>query len=125
MGPYPIIKLKFPTSARSATQREMINNIRDSMTTYLASRLVESEVVPELLLADSAHGVNLVPKDQEGHLGQLLDGQEGVELRLGLGEALKVGRVDEEDDTVDFREVVAPEAAGWRCECIKVSVRES
>ena len=67
--------------------------------------------MPELVLAHGAGCVNLVAEDKEGDLRELLDGEEGIELRLGLGEALKVGAVDEEDDPVDLGEVVPPEAA--------------
>jgi hypothetical protein len=42
----------------------------------------------------------------------LLDGEESVELGFGFSETFKVGAVDEEYDSVDFREVIAPETAG-------------
>ena len=67
--------------------------------------------MPELVLAHGPWRVNLVAEDKEGNLRELLDGKEGVELRLGLREPLKVGTVDKEDDTVDLREVVPPETA--------------
>ena len=67
--------------------------------------------MPELVLAHCSGRVNLVAEDKEGNLRELLDGKEGVELRLGLREPLKVGTVDKEDDTVDLREVVPPETA--------------
>ena len=67
--------------------------------------------MPELVLAHRSGRVNLVAEDKEGNLRELLDGKEGVELRLGLREPLKVGTVDKEDDTVDLREVVPPETA--------------
>ena len=41
------------------------------------------------------------------------DGEQRVELGLGLGEAFVVGRVDQEDDTVDLREVFALKATGY------------
>ena len=69
--------------------------------------------MPQLVLAHRSRRVDLVAEDKEGDLRELLDGEEGVELRLGLGEALEVGAVDEEDDPVDLGEVVPPEAA--RC----------
>lgn len=73
----------------------------------------------ELLLADSAGCVNLVAEDEEGHLGELLDGKECVQLSLRLGEPLEVRTVDQEDDTVYLREVVAPKPTCW---CAALSV---
>ena len=55
--------------------------------------------------------VDLVAQDQEGDFGEVFHGEEGVELGLGLGEALVVLGVDEENDAADFGEVVAPETA--------------
>ncbi|KAJ6260984.1 hypothetical protein Dda_3649 [Drechslerella dactyloides] len=78
----------------------------------LTRRLVQAELVPQLVLADGLVVVNLVAEDEEGHLGQLLHGQEGVELGFGFGHALEVLGVDEEDDAGDLGEVVLPEAAG-------------
>ena len=68
----------------------------------------------ELLLADCTGGVDLVSEDEERNLGELLDAQEGVELGLALRETLNVGRVDQEDDAIHLREVVAPQTAGWK-----------
>ena len=82
-------------------------------STYLAGGLVQTQLMPELVLAHGAGCVNLVAEDKEGDLGELLNGEEGVKLRLGLGEPLKISTVDEEDDTVDLREVVTPETT--RC----------
>lgn len=70
----------------------------------------------QLVLANSIGVIDLVSEDEEGHLGQLLHGEEGVELGLGLGEALVVLGVDEEDNPTDFGEVVFPQAA--RCTSI-------
>ena len=78
---------------------------------HLSSGLVQAKVMPQLLLADSSRSVNLVSKNEEGNLREFLNGQESVEFRLGLGEALKVGTVDEKDNAIDFREVVTPETA--------------
>jgi hypothetical protein len=66
----------------------------------------------EFILAHSTRGVNLVSKDEERHLGKVLDGKECIKFGLGLRESLKVGTVDEEDNTVDFGEVVPPETPG-------------
>ena len=79
---------------------------------YLARGLVQTEVMPELLLRDGARRVDLVAEDEERHLRELLDRKQSVELGLRLAKALKVGAVNEEDDTVDLGEVVTPEAAG-------------
>ena len=87
---------------------------RHATEPYLASRLVETEVMSELLLADGAWRVDLVAEDEEGHLGELLNREKRVELRLGLGEPLNVDAVYEENDAVDLGEVVPPEAARWR-----------
>ena len=69
-------------------------------------------LVAELVLGHGIRVVDLVAEDDERHLGELLHRQERVELGLGLGEPLVVLGVDEEDDAVDFGEVVFPEAAG-------------
>lgn len=85
----------------------------DALQRHLAlpRRLVQAEVVAELVLGDGVGVVDLVAEDDKRHLLQLLHGQEGVELGLGLGEALVVLRVDEEDDAVDLGEVILPESS--------------
>lgn len=75
---------------------------------------MKAKSVTELLLRDGTGGVNLVTENKEGNLVELLDGEEGVELGFRLVEALRVLRVYEEDDAVDFGEVVLPEAASCR-----------
>lgn len=67
----------------------------------------------KLVLANSIGVVDLVSEDQEGNLGQLLHGKEGVELGLGLGETLVVLGVNEEDDTANFGEVVLPQTTSY------------
>lgn len=84
------------------------------MTAHLSGGLVQAQIMPELLLRDSTRRVDLVAEDKEWNLRELLDGQQRVQLSLGLGEALNVNGVDEEDDAVDLREVVSPEPAGCR-----------
>jgi hypothetical protein len=69
--------------------------------------------VSELILADGIGVVDLVSEDQEGDLGELLHGEEGIEFGLGLGEALNVLGIDEEDNAANFGEVVLPQASGW------------
>lgn len=86
----------------------------DALEGYLALArgLVQAELVAQLVFRDGVGVVDLVAEDHKGHLGQLLHGEQRVELGLGLGEPLVVLRVDEEDDTVYFGEVVLPETAG-------------
>ena len=67
----------------------------------------------QLVLAHGVRVVDLVAEDQEGDFGEILHREQGVELGFGLGEALVVFGVDEEDDARHLGEVVAPEAAGW------------
>ena len=67
----------------------------------------------ELLLTHSAECVNLVAENEEGNLGEFLDGEQHIGLGLQVGGAFVVGRPDQEDDTVDLGEVVAPEATGY------------
>lgn len=50
--------------------------------------------------------VNLVAEDDEGSVGELFHGEEGVELGFGFGEALVVFCVDEEDDAGYFGDCV-------------------
>lgn len=66
----------------------------------------------ELILADSVGVVDLVTEDEEGDLGEVLHGEESVELSLGLGETLVVLGVNEENNTADFGEVVLPQTTG-------------
>ena len=69
--------------------------------------------MPQLFFTDRTRRVDLVAEDKERNLGELLNGEESIELRLGFGEPLKVGRVDEEDDAIDLREVIAPKATRY------------
>lgn len=94
------------------TAHEQLNG-SDSLERDLAltSSLVETKLVAELILTDSVGVVDLVTENEEGDLGEILHGEKGVELGLGLGETLVVLGVDEEDDTANFGEVVLPETA--------------
>ena len=78
--------------------------------------------MPELLLADGTGRVDLVAEDKEGHLRELLDREQRVELGLGLRETLNVDAVDEEDDAVHLGEVVPPESAG--CDGVNTRARQ-
>lgn len=79
----------------------------------LPSRLVQPELVSELVLRHRVRMIDLVAQDDKGDALQLLHREEGVELELGFGEALVVLGVDEEDDARDLGEIVLPQAARW------------
>lgn len=49
-------------------------SIRRKNNTHLAGGLVEAERVAELLLGDGTAGVDLVAEDEEGDVGEGLDG---------------------------------------------------
>lgn len=78
----------------------------------LTSSLVETELVAQLILADSIGVIDLVSENEEGNLRELLHGEKSVELGLGFGEALVILGVNQEDDSAHFGEVVLPETAG-------------
>lgn len=78
----------------------------------LAGGLVQTELVAELILGDGIGVIDLVAENKERHLGEVLHGEQGVQLGLGLGEALVVLGIDQEDDTADLGEVVLPQTAG-------------
>lgn len=67
-----------------------------------------------LILRDGIGVVDLVAENDERNLGELLHGEEGIELGLGLTESLVVLGVDKEDNAVDLWEVVAPDTSGYR-----------
>jgi hypothetical protein len=97
---------------------ETLVTVKQEMTdkkakAHLSSRRVQSKRIPQLLLRHGSGRINLVTKNEEGDLVEFLNREEGVEFGLGLVEALRVLRVDEEDNAVDFGEVVLPEAASW------------
>ena len=77
----------------------------------LARGVIQTELLPQLILTDRIRVVDLVAQDDKGHLGQLLHRQESVELDLGLGKALVVLGINEEDDAVHLGEVVSPDTA--------------
>jgi hypothetical protein len=65
-------------------------------------------MLSEHILANSTGRVDLITEDKERNPAQFFNGKERIKLGLGFGKALKVGTVDEEDDSIYFREVVAP-----------------
>jgi hypothetical protein len=64
--------------------------------------------VSELILADRVGMVDLISENQEGDFSEIFHGEEGVEFGFRLGKAFVVFGVDEEDDSRNFGEVVAP-----------------
>lgn len=78
----------------------------------LARSLVHAQLVAELILRHGIWVVDLVAQDHKGHLGQLLHLEQRIELGLGLGESFVVLGVDQEDNAVDFREVIPPQTTG-------------
>lgn len=78
----------------------------------LASSLIQTQMMPEFFLAHSTWRINFVAENEEGDLGELLNGEEGIKLRFRFAEAFKVGTIDQKNDTVDFGEIVTPETAG-------------
>lgn len=79
----------------------------------LTSGLVQTELVTQLILRDGVGVIDLVAEHEEGHLGEVLHGEQGVQLDLGLGETLVVLGIDQEDDAADLGEVVLPQTAGY------------
>lgn len=73
--------------------------------------LVHAKLVAELVLGNGIGVVDLVSQNDKRHLGELLHGEERVEFGLGLDEPFVVLGINEKHDTVNFREVVLPEAA--------------
>jgi len=70
-------------------------------------------VVPQFFLADGTGGIDLVAQNKERNLGKFFNREQGIELGFRFGETLEIGTVDEEDDAIDFGEVVTPEPTSW------------
>ena len=68
----------------------------DALKRYLAlaGGLVQTKLVAQLILADGVGVVDLVSEDKEGNLSEILHGEKGVELGLGLGETLVILRIN-------------------------------
>jgi len=77
----------------------------------LTGCLVETEFVPQLVLGDGVGVINLVTKDKEGGLGEILHGKKSIKFSLALGESLRVLGIYKEDNTRNLREVVLPQSA--------------
>lgn len=70
-------------------------------------------MVSQFFLAHGTGGIDLVTQNKERNLGEFFNREQGIELGFRLGKTLEIGAVDKEDDSVDFREVVAPEPTSW------------
>jgi len=73
---------------------------------------VQTENLPEFVLAGCARPVNLVAEDEDGTAGQLLIRQQGVQLNLALSEPCPVAAVHQEDNSVHCGKVVLPHPSG-------------
>lgn len=65
----------------------------------------------QFLFGDGSRVVDFVTENQERNLGEFFNGEKSIELGLGFGKSLRVGRVNEEDNAVYFREVILPESS--------------
>lgn len=109
MVPYPVKALKIFNSSSRLDASPPTKSLRKSpKKTYLSSSTVSSHCVPQLILTDRSRCVNLVTQKQERHFREFLDREQRVELSLGFVESLGVLGIYEEDNTVDFGEVVFP-----------------
>lgn len=70
----------------------------------------------QLVLGHGVRVVDLVPEDQKRRLREVFHGQEGVEFSFCFGQTFMVLGVDEEHNSRDFGEVVAPKTAGCAAE---------
>jgi len=73
-----------------------------------------------LVFTDGVGVIDLVTEDDEWSGFELFHGEQGIELGLGLVETLVILRIDEEDDTTDFWEVVPPKSA---CLCVAPEIK--
>ena len=79
---------------------------------YLSSgQAVQVEELSNLLLACRVDLVDFVAQNEDWTVDDLFVREQRVELGLGLGEALAVPHVDQEDDGVHGREIVLPHLA--------------
>ena len=67
-------------------------------------------MVPQLFLANSTRGIDFVTQNEERNLCELFDGEQGIKFGFRFGEAIEIGAVDEEDNSVNLGEVVTPES---------------
>jgi len=73
---------------------------------------VQPEHLSELVLSGSAGSVNLVSKDENGTIAQLLVSQQRLQLNLALAEPCPITTVHQEHDGVHRGEVILPDSPG-------------
>lgn len=73
----------------------------------------------KLILGNCVGVVDLVAEDDERYFRELLHREEGIQFGFRFGQTLVVFRIDEEDDAVNFGEVIFPESAS--CERLTIS----
>lgn len=78
----------------------------------LARRLIQTQLVSQLILRHGVGVIDLVTEDEEGGLCEVFHGEEGVEFGFGFGETFVVFGVDEENDAGHFGKVITPQTAG-------------
>ncbi len=89
---------------------------------YLARGLtVQVEDMSDLVFAGGADLVDLVAQDDNGTLGELLVAEKWLQLVYGLGEALAIPHVNEEDDGVNRRKIVLPHATNFKKEMKQIN----
>lgn len=80
--------------------------------------LVETEKVPQFVLAGCSWLVDFVSQYEHGTIRESLVGEQRVQLDFALLEATAIPGVDEKNDGVDGREVILPHAT-----CLRVSTQ--
>lgn len=89
----------------------------------LASRvIVQPQLDAQLVLRGSAAHVDLVAKDEEGHLREVLRREQAVQLLLRLDETLAVVRVHQENNRVNLRKIVLPDLA---CNLVAAQIKSA
>lgn len=68
----------------------------------LARRLVQTQLMAQLVFGNGVRVVDLVAEDHEGRRGEILHGEQGVQLGFGFAKALVVFGVDEEHNAANF-----------------------
>lgn len=76
--------------------------------------MLEFECTAQLALGRCARHVHFSSEDDNRDDGQHIVRHQPVKLEVRLRESRAVGQVDEKDDAVDTRVVVAPDLAGGR-----------